>query len=214
MEEDGDLSDPPAVLPSPGRGLLYLLSGLPRRLDPDFVSWCDRHHREVLAIPGILRARRLARVGDREEPDRYLTCYDLADPGVIDSDAFRSHGDHGTPMPEEIRRSISFERLVLRVTALVGTLGHCDHVVRVTWSPRGGPNPEEAVEQWWPPLRDRGLASGVAVAIACDGPDVAVALFECDGEAARRLEDGDSATGVPPGIVYRLQFEAHSEGEG
>jgi hypothetical protein len=188
-------------------GLLHLLSGLPRRFDSEFAVWCDRHHREVLAIPGVRRARRLVRCGDGEGPDRYFTCYDLDAPEVVDTVAFRSHGDHGTPMPDEITRVLSFERLVLRVADVAGTLGCSDHIARVAWT--AGPTAEDAVRRWWPALHDQGLVKGMTIATA--PPAVTVALFECDGDAVERLEEFNLAPGVPRPAGYRLVFEALSD---
>ena len=78
--------------PSP-TGLLLLSTWLPDELHDAFSGWCDDHHRELLTVPGFMRARRLAFVEGSAAGDdaQFLTMYETADLAVL-SDVWQQFG--------------------------------------------------------------------------------------------------------------------------
>jgi hypothetical protein len=93
--------------------LLHLESELAPGADASaFGAWCDVHHRELLAVPGFLRARRFEELGRGGPGARLLTLYDLAAAAVLDSDAYATHGRTHTPLPPDLAGALAFARSV------------------------------------------------------------------------------------------------------
>jgi hypothetical protein len=94
--------------------LLHIESELAPGADASaFGSWCDHHHRELLAVPGFLRARRFEQLGPDGPRARLLTLYDLAAAAaVLDSDAYATHGRAHTPLPPDLAGALTFARSV------------------------------------------------------------------------------------------------------
>ena len=71
-----------------GTGLLMVWVDVPADKEAEFNRWYNEEHLpELLAIPGVLNAARYEAV--RNGP-KHLACYELENPGVVESDAFKS----------------------------------------------------------------------------------------------------------------------------
>ena len=81
-------------------GLVLLLTWLPSEEHDEFSVWCDDHHREMLTVPGFLRARRFARMDGDGTDAQVLTMYETTDSSVLSSDAYIEHGRNSTGLPE------------------------------------------------------------------------------------------------------------------
>lgn len=105
-----------AVNPAP-TGLLLLSTWLPVELHDEFSAWCDDHHRELLTVPGFLRARRFAFVdgntldhADGGAP-QFLTMYETTDISVLTSDEYIEHGRNSTGLPDFLKGKLRMARL-------------------------------------------------------------------------------------------------------
>jgi hypothetical protein len=98
--------------PSP-TGLLLLSTWLPDELHDAFSGWCDDHHRELLTVPGFMRARRFVFVEGSAPGDdaQFLTMYETADLAVLSSDAYVEHGRNSGGLPEFLRGRLRMSRL-------------------------------------------------------------------------------------------------------
>ena len=98
--------------PSP-TGLLLLSTWLPDELHDAFSGWCDDHHRDLLTVPGFMRARRFAFVEGSAPGDdaQFLTMYETADLAVLSSDAYVEHGRNSGGLPEFLRGRLRMARL-------------------------------------------------------------------------------------------------------
>ena len=202
-QSDGIRSEEP-------RGLLHLLSDLDPAMDDVFAAWCDVHHRENLAIPGVLRARRYRRADDQPGVGRLLTMYDLADVTVLDTPAFVGHTAHGTPMPAGIGASLSFERTIATLAGELGDTSGTELLVRSLVTDVGS-TPDQltgTVLEAVGSLVASGTVLGARAFTSIDEerPGVIV-LMECHPDGA----DG------PPGdwslaatVAYRLVFDERS----
>ena len=102
-----------------GAALLHLRSDVPHALDGTFTPWSDRHHAELLRVPGFRRARRFvlsgAFIGGDAEPGlpatRYLTLYDLEHLGVLTGEGGDAHDTAHTPLPAELSGLVTSARL-------------------------------------------------------------------------------------------------------
>jgi hypothetical protein len=77
-----------------GGAILIVWTDIPADIEDDFNDWYDREHLpdRVGRLPGFLRGRRFVR-GPNEHADdapKYLTYYDLASAGVMQSDAHKA----------------------------------------------------------------------------------------------------------------------------
>ncbi|OPC83636.1 hypothetical protein B4N89_24245 [Embleya scabrispora] len=105
-----------------GAGLLHLRSDLPEALDGTFSPWCDRHHDDLLKVPGFRRARRFVLCGAFTNGEaevgppaaRYLTVYDLKHVGVLPAAGDDVHDAARTPLPPELIGAITSSRLDCR----------------------------------------------------------------------------------------------------
>lgn len=70
-----------------GSGIHLVFSEIPPEKEEDFNRWYDEEHvRDILALPGVLDAARyVAVIGG----PKYLTCYELERPEVMESPAYR-----------------------------------------------------------------------------------------------------------------------------
>jgi hypothetical protein len=104
------------VNPSP-TGLLLLRTWLPSDLHDEFSAWCDDHHRELLTVPGFLRARRFAFVdGNTMDPTgesnpQFLTMYETSDISVLTSDEYIEHGRNSIGLPQFLKGKLRMSRL-------------------------------------------------------------------------------------------------------
>lgn len=94
-------------------GLLLLRTWLPGELHDAFSEWCDNHHRELLTVPGFIRARRFAFVASSAAGDdaQFLTMYETTDPSVLSSDAYVEHGRNSTGLPDFLSGRLRMARL-------------------------------------------------------------------------------------------------------
>jgi hypothetical protein len=104
-----------AADPTP-TGLLLLRTWLPSDLHDEFSAWCDDHHRELLTVPGFLRARRFAFVAggggiDASDPAQFLTMYETTDISVLTSDEYIEHGRNSTGLPQFLTGELRMSRL-------------------------------------------------------------------------------------------------------
>ncbi len=71
-----------------GRALLMVWADIPADKEGDFNGWYNEEHlADVLAVPGVLNAARYEAI--RGGP-KHLACYELENPAVVDSDAFKN----------------------------------------------------------------------------------------------------------------------------
>lgn len=97
--------------------LLLVSTWLPEDLRPSFAEWCDAHHRGLLTVPGVRRARRADRAsGSGGTPD-VLTMYELDDLAITTSDRWRDAGFAHGPLPGEIVEELRSVRRDLHVLA-------------------------------------------------------------------------------------------------
>ncbi len=102
--------------PSP-TGLLLLRTWLPSDLHDEFSAWCDDHHRELLTVPGFLRARRFAFVDGNtmdhtdESNPQFLTMYETSDISVLTSDEYIEHGRNSIGPPQFLKGKLRMSRL-------------------------------------------------------------------------------------------------------
>jgi hypothetical protein len=79
-------------------------------LEPEMLeayeAWYSRHLARLLAVPGVLGARRFESIDG--EP-RFMVRYELAGPEVLESEAYRAVGRFG-----EMERHVRFTRNVYR----------------------------------------------------------------------------------------------------
>jgi len=71
-----------------GTALLMVWADVPADKEAEFNRWYNEEHlAELLAIPGVLSA---ARYEAFSSGPKHLACYELENPGVVESDAFKS----------------------------------------------------------------------------------------------------------------------------
>ena len=71
-----------------GTGLLMVWADVPPEKEEDFNNWYNQEHiAELLGIPGVLSAARYEAI--RGGP-KHLACYELENPAVVESDAFKN----------------------------------------------------------------------------------------------------------------------------
>ena len=171
--------------------VLYLATWLPSELHVQFSTWCDEHHREQLALPGFMRARRFEWVsgGREDDPPQYLTMYDLDSLDALHSDAYVEHTKSSGGLPDFLRGNIRVERRNCGVLAALPSA-------------------------WWPPastpllnlfqLNDDQLAVGLQEHISklASTPVGSISDFTLriidsdDNEPLVLLDHGDAATGM------------------
>ena len=78
-----------------GRGLLMVWTDIPADKEEEFNRWYKEEHlAELLAIPGFLSGARYQAVSGGP---KYLACYELEGPEVIESPPYRNHFENPTP---------------------------------------------------------------------------------------------------------------------
>ena len=88
------------VSPSQARGALLLLFDVAAAAIDEHDDWHTHEHMpERLAIPGFLRGTRWTR---RAPGPRYCVLYEVAEPAVLDSPAYRARLEHPTPWTSRI----------------------------------------------------------------------------------------------------------------
>jgi hypothetical protein len=198
--------------------MLELSSDVDPALDDLFRAWCDHHHSEVIALPGVLRARRYLRTDGRPGPGRYLTAYDLTSVSALDTPEFRDHGRTGTPMPEALGPSLVYQRTVATLVGRAGDTSGTKLVVRATAV--GVPDAAASLAaRLVAPLTGEGPVIGARVFRVQDGSsDQLLVLLDCTGDADdlapvmaadpwqeavayRRVFDRSAPGGHQPGIV-------------
>jgi hypothetical protein len=191
---------------SPLGGLLELRSDVDPGLDDLFATWCDHHHSEVIALPGVLRARRYLRADGRPGSWRYLTVYDLASVAVLDTPAFVDHGPTGTPMPGALGPSLVYQRTVAILIGQAGDVSGTETAMRGTLP--GGPDGAASLAaRLVAPLSGKGQAIGARVfQVQGDTEDRLLVLLDCTGGAD---DLGPVMAGDPwrEPVVYRRVFD-------
>ena len=98
--------------------LLMLRVWVPATARPDYDPWCDEHHRDLLRVPGVRRARRFgSEVRSTARRPDVLVTYELDDPSIIESDLWRAAGAASGPLPPTVAGSLRVERRLLRLAA-------------------------------------------------------------------------------------------------
>ncbi|MCC7113822.1 MAG: hypothetical protein IT520_05495 [Burkholderiales bacterium] len=102
-----------------GHGALLLLFDVVAGAVGEHDDWHTREHLpERLSIPGFIRGTRWTR--DTGSP-RYCVIYDVADPGVLESPAYRERLDHPTPWTARMMTSyVGMRRTLCEVVAAAG----------------------------------------------------------------------------------------------
>ena len=162
MEHD-TVADPSPPHPT---GVLHLRTWIPSELDEGFSTWCDVHHLDQLATPGVRRVRRYSLVTSTAvEPARFLTIYDLDRLEVLDGADYAEYRNRSTGLPDFLQ-------------------GHLRAARSDAWLVAAAP----AVDAMAPD------GAGIAHLFLPDGPDIAawfaehaMALVETAGAASARL---------------------------
>lgn len=82
---------------------LVISTWLPAEFAEEFAEWCDTHHRGLLTVPGVRRARRFeVRSGSSADAPDILTTYELDDPSIIGSPTWKERGTAHGPLPSAI----------------------------------------------------------------------------------------------------------------
>jgi len=90
----------------PGNALLVLWNDVDPALAAEYEDWhANEHVPERLTVPGIVWARRYARMDEGTMP-RYLTLYGLRDRDVLESDAYRRLLREPTPASRRMRPAL------------------------------------------------------------------------------------------------------------
>ena len=123
-------------------GLVLLLTWLPSEEHDEFSAWCDDHHREMLTVPGFLRARRFAHMDGDGTDAQFLTMYEITDISVLTSDAYIEHGRNSTGLPEFLKGKLRMSRLDCELESAVPEdwwPGSFQHELRMVTHPDGEP---------------------------------------------------------------------------
>lgn len=186
--------------------MLELRSDIDPELDDLFGNWCNHHHTELLALHGVLRARRYVRMDGRSGVGRYLTIYDLESVAVLDTPAFLDHAKSGTPMPQALGPSLVYERTVATLIGEAGDNSGGHLMVRAMFDATPGEEgPALAVR-----LVDAGLGAASAIGVRAFRPEgdhatTVVALLACSSTTQNIEARGDDT--LADGVAYRLVFE-------
>lgn len=107
---------------------LLISTWLPTEFAEEFTLWCDAHHRGLLTVPGVRRARRFeVRSGSSADAPDILVTYELDDPSIVGSEQWRERGmAHGT-LPSAIAERLRSEVRPMDIAAAFPT-------------------------SWWPPM--------------------------------------------------------------
>lgn len=180
------MSDPdpvPAPSASPST-VLVVSSWLPDGVDEEFGRWCDAHHRGLLTVPGVRRARRFhRRSGSGSDAPDLLVTYELDDPAIARGDLWRERGAAPGPLPAGIAEGLRSTSRPMRVAG----------AVPATWWP---PTPSTLLDVF--ALSDARrvdvLVQGMSTVVATDGA-VTVRVLRADESPAlvlidHREEDG------------------------
>lgn len=152
---------------------------------PEFGEWCDLHHRGLLTVPGVRRARRFeSRSGSGADAPDVLVTYELDDSAIVGSDLWRERGTAHGPLPTSIAESLRTEVRSMTTAAAFPTV-------------------------WWPPMpatlldvftvtgtsRVDALVTAVPMLTPTDDHDLTLRILRDDTDAALVLIDHDMADG-------------------
>ena len=71
-----------------GTAILAVWADVPADKEADFNRWYNEEHlAELLSIPGVLNAARYEAI---KSGPKHLACYELENPAVVESDAFKN----------------------------------------------------------------------------------------------------------------------------
>ena len=89
---------------------LVVSTWLPEEFADEFATWCDAHHRGLLTVPGVRRARRFeVRSGSSSDSPDILVTYELDDASITSSTLWRERGMAHGPLPTEIAERLRTE---------------------------------------------------------------------------------------------------------
>jgi len=89
---------------------LVISTWLPTEFAEEFALWCDTHHRGLLTVPGVRRARRFeVRSGSSADAPDLLVTYELDDPSIVGSERWRERGMAHGALPSEIAERLRTE---------------------------------------------------------------------------------------------------------
>ena len=98
--------------------VLVMMTEVAEEHDAAFNDWYDNEHMpELLQLPGVLSAERYRVVG---EGIRYLALYRLAEPGVPESEAYRTWRENSESTELWASRFIARERYVYELIKSAG----------------------------------------------------------------------------------------------
>lgn len=98
---------------------LVISTWLPVEFAEEFAEWCDTHHRGLLTVPGVRRARRFeVRSGSSADAPDILVTYELDDPSIVGSTTWRERGTAHGALPSAIAERLRTDvRPMAMVTA-------------------------------------------------------------------------------------------------
>ena len=94
-----------------GKGIFLVFADVPAEMEDDFNRWYNEEHiAELLAIPGFLDAARYEAV---QGGPRYLAVYELANPEVRDSAAYKEYASRPSEWSQRINLAERATKFVL-----------------------------------------------------------------------------------------------------
>jgi len=105
------------MTPKKGTGLLMVWSDIPAELEVEFNKWSNEEHLpELLELPGILNGARYEAVMGSP---KHLSCYELENPLVLESDAFKKFQENRSEWSKTISTAKIATTLVNQLFELI-----------------------------------------------------------------------------------------------
>ena len=83
-----------------GTGLMMVMADVPAELEDEFNRWYNEEHiADLLAVPGVLNAARYVAINGGP---KYLACYELESPSVVDTDALQRFVKQPSPWSQRV----------------------------------------------------------------------------------------------------------------
>lgn len=98
--------------------VLVISTWIPDDIADEFSAWCDVHHRGLLSVPGVRRARRFTvRSSSGSGGPGVLVTYELDDPSIPATDLWRQRGMAHGPLPPQIAERLRTTRRSMSIVA-------------------------------------------------------------------------------------------------
>lgn len=105
---------------APPPAVLVVSSWIPDDVDEEFSVWCDSHHRGLLTIAGVRRARRFSRrSGSSGDAADVLVTYELDDADLVATDLWRERGTAHGPLPPSVAEGLRSTSRLMTIAASV-----------------------------------------------------------------------------------------------